>query len=330
MLRYILICMSAMIIVLVAVPLVKKGAFRWGFIDMPDERKVHTRPLPRLGGLAIYLGCISALLVFDRFYLSQLVSIMVGATVVSFLGVWDDYRGLKPIIKLGGQVLAAIILVLSDIQVSFLPNHVLNIFLTVLWIVTITNAFNLLDNMDGLSGGIATVVCAFYFLLAVMTRQYLVASMAAMLLGASLGFLFYNFNPASIFMGDSGSLFIGFILATLGIKLRFPSNVPFVTWMIPVVVMGLPLFDTTLVIVSRLRRGKNPFTTPGKDHVSHRLVAMGSTHREAVLTLYLVCCGLGVVAMFLINASVAEGYLVGSALAAIALYALWRLEQVKV
>jgi UDP-GlcNAc:undecaprenyl-phosphate/decaprenyl-phosphate GlcNAc-1-phosphate transferase len=330
MLRYILICLSAMIIVLVAVPLVKRSAVRWGFIDVPDARKVHTRPLPRLGGLAIYLGCISALLVFDRFYLSQLVSIMVGATVVSFLGVWDDYRSLKPFVKLAGQVLAAVILVLSDIQVSFLPSHALNIFVTVFWIVTITNAFNLLDNMDGLSGGIATVACAFYFLLAVMTRQYLVASLAAMLLGASLGFLFYNFNPASIFMGDSGSLFIGFILATLGIKLRFPSNVAFVTWMIPVVVMGLPLFDTTLVIVSRLRRRKNPFTTPGKDHVSHRLVAMGATHREAVLMLYLVCCGLGVVAMFLMNASVAEGYLVGSVLAVIGLYALWRLEQVKV
>ena len=330
MVRYILILTSALIIVLVTVPFAKKWALRWGFIDEPDARRVHTRPLPRLGGVAIYLGCICTLLAFDRFYFSQLVSIMVGATIVSFLGVWDDYRGLKPLVKLGGQIVAALVLIGSGIQVSFLPIHALNIFLTLLWIVTITNAFNLLDNMDGLSGGIATVACAFYFLLAVMTRQYLVASLAAMLLGACLGFLYYNFNPASIFMGDSGSLFIGFMLAVLGIKLRFLGNVAFVTWMIPVVVMGLPLFDTALVIVSRLRRGKNPFTTPGKDHVSHRLVAMGATHREAVLTLYLVCCGLGVCAMFLMNASMTEGYLVGAILCAIALYALWRLEQVKV
>ena len=329
MIRYILILLSALIIVLITVPFAKKWALKWGFIDEPDARKVHTRPLPRLGGVAIYLGCISALLIFDRFYFSQLVSIMVGATIVSFLGVWDDYRGLKPLVKLGGQVLSAAVLIASGIQVSFLPSQALNIFVTLLWIVTITNAFNLLDNMDGLSGGVATVACTFIFLLAVMTRQYLVASLAAMLLGACLGFLYYNFNPASIFMGDSGSLFIGFMLAVLGIKLRFPGNVAFVTWMIPVVVMGLPLFDTGLVVVSRLRRGRNPFTTPGKDHVSHRLVAMGATHREAVLMLYLVCCGLGVTAMFLMHASVAEGYLVGAVLAAIALYALRRLEQVK-
>ena len=330
MVRYILIALSAMIIVLVTIPFVKKRALKWGFMDEPDARKVHTQPLPRLGGIAIYLGSICALLIFDRFYLSQLASIMVGATLVSFLGVWDDYRGLTPLVKLLGQVLAAVVLIASGIQVTFLPWYALNVAATLLWVLTITNAFNLLDNMDGLSGGVATVACAFYFLLAVMTRQYLVASLAAMLLGACLGFLYYNFNPASIFMGDSGSLFIGFILATLGIKLRFPSNVAFVTWMVPVVVMGLPLFDTTLVIISRLRRGRNPFTTPGKDHVSHRLVIMGATHREAVLTLYLVCCGLGVVAMFLMNASMAEGYLVGLMLAAVAAYALWRLEQVKV
>ncbi len=329
MIRYILIFLSSLFIVVVAVPFVKKWAVKWGFIDEPEARKVHTRPIPRLGGVAIYLGSIGALAVFDRFYFSQLISIVVGATIVSFMGVWDDYRGLRPLVKLCGQVIAALVLLLSGIQVSFLPSPILNILATVLWVVVITNALNLLDNMDGLSGGVASVACAFYFLLAVMSRQYLVASLAAMLLGACLGFLYYNFNPASIFMGDSGSLFIGFMLATLGIKLRFPSNVAFVTWMIPVVVLGLPLFDTTLVIISRLRRGLNPLTTPGKDHVSHRLVAMGATHREAVLMLYLVCCSLGVIAMFLTHASIAEGYFIGSLLAIVALHAIWRLEGVK-
>jgi UDP-GlcNAc:undecaprenyl-phosphate GlcNAc-1-phosphate transferase len=330
MTRYILIFGSALLIAMVIIPFAKRTARRLGFIDHPNERKVHTSPLPLLGGVGIYLGFILALLFFDRFYLSQLVTIMLGATIVSFLGIWDDYRTLKPLVKLAGQLLAGLVLIVSGVKVTFLPSEALNIIATLLWVITITNAFNLLDNMDGLSSGIATVACAFYFLLAVMSRQYLVAGLAAALLGACLGFLYYNFNPASIFMGDSGSLFIGFMLATIGIKLRFPSNVAFVTWMVPVVVLGLPIFDTTLVVVSRLRRGLNPLTTPGKDHISHRLVAMGATQREAVLMLYLVCCCFGVLAMFIMHASVVEGYLIGILLVFAGLYWLWRFEKVRI
>lgn len=303
-------------------------ALRLGFIDHPSERRVHTSPLPRLGGVAIYLGCIFALLLSDRFYMPQLASIMIGATIVSFLGIWDDYKTLKPLVKLCGQTLAGIILIYAGIKVSFLPYESLNIIATLFWIIVITNALNLLDNMDGLSGGVATIACTFYFLISVMTGQYLVASLTAALLGACLGFLYYNFNPASIFMGDSGSLFIGFLLATIGIKLRFPSNVAFVTWMVPVVVLGLPLFDTTLVVISRLRRGLNPLTTPGKDHVSHRLVKMGTSQREAVLILYLVCCCFGLIAMFLMHASLFEGYFIGTLLCIMVFYAIWRLEKV--
>ncbi len=326
---YILILASALVIVMGSMPLVRRAAVRWGFIDQPSARKVHTQPTPRLGGAAIYVGCIAALLALsDRFYVPQLVSILVGATLVSFLGIWDDRRGLRPLLKLLGQVAATGILIMSGIQVGFLRNPVLNLGATMLWMVGITNALNLLDNMDGLSGGVATVACIFFLLLAAMSGQYLVGSLAAALLGACVGFLYYNLNPATIFMGDTGSLFIGFVLAALGIKLRFPDNVAFVTWMIPVVVLGLPIFDTTLVVISRLRRGLNPLTTPGKDHVSHRLVLMGATKREAVLMLYLVCCALGVVAMFLTQASIPEGYAVGALLLIFALYALWRLEQV--
>ena len=327
MTQYMLIFASALLIALGIMPLVRSVAVRGGFVDQPSARKVHTRPTPRLGGVAIYLGCIVALLSFgNRFYVSQVVSILVGATVVSFLGVWDDHHGLRPLLKLIGQIGAAAVLILSGIQVGFLHNAALDLAATVLWVVGITNALNLLDNMDGLSGGVATVASIFFFLLAAMSGQYLVGSLAAALLGACVGFLYYNLNPASIFMGDTGSLFIGFVLAALGIKLRFPDNVAFVTWMIPVVVLGLPIFDTVLVVVSRLRRGLNPLTTPGKDHVSHRLVRMGATSREAVLILYLVCSALGTVAMFLTQASVAEGYLVGGLLVIVALYSLWRLE----
>ncbi|HNR95740.1 MAG TPA: MraY family glycosyltransferase [Anaerolineae bacterium] len=327
---YMLIIAGALVIVLGSMPLVRRAALRWGFIAQPSARGVHTRSTPRLGGVAIYLGCIVALLVFgDRFYVAQVVSMLVGATLVSFLGVWDDRQSLRPLVKLAGQILAATILYVSGIRVGFLHNTYLNLAATMLWVVGITNALNLLDNMDGLSGGVATVACVFFLLLAAMSGQYLVASLAAALLGACLGFLYYNFNPATIFMGDSGSLFIGFMLAALGIKLRFPDNVSFVTWMIPVVVLGLPIFDTALVVISRLRRGVNPLSTPGKDHTSHRLVLMGATQRESVLILYLVCCALGVAAMFLTQASIIEGYFIGALLLCCGVYALWRLEQVQ-
>jgi UDP-GlcNAc:undecaprenyl-phosphate GlcNAc-1-phosphate transferase len=214
------------------------------------------------------------------------------------------------------------------VQVLILHIPIINILVTILWTVGITNAMNLLDNMDGLSGGVGAVASAFFLLLAAMSGQYLVGALAAALLGACIGFLVYNLNPASIFMGDTGSLFLGFLLAAVGIKLRFPDNVRFVTWMIPVVVLGLPIFDTTLVFISRLRRGLNPLTTPGKDHVSHRLVKLGFTRREAVLILYLVCCALGVVAMYLTQATIIEGYVVGAILLAIGGYYLWRLERV--
>jgi UDP-GlcNAc:undecaprenyl-phosphate GlcNAc-1-phosphate transferase len=139
--------------------------------------------------------------------------------------------------------------------------------------------------------------------------------------------LFYNLNPASIFMGDSGSLFLGFMLAATGIKLRFPENVTFVTWMVPVLVLGVPVFDTALVVVSRLRRGLNPLTNPGRDHVSHRLVAAGMSRREAVLTLYVISLISGLLATFVTRASVLEGYIGGGAAALLGLFALWRMER---
>jgi len=330
MLKYMLIFVSALAIAAGIIPFLKRVAARWGFMDKPAIRKLHTKPIPLLGGIAIYLGCVIALLLFNRFYVPQVVSILIGATVVSLLGLWDDRRALNPFLKLAGQCLAASIPVLSGIQVQFLHHPVLNLVVTVLWIIGITNAMNLLDNMDGLSGGVAMVASIFFFLLAVMNGQVLVASLAAALLGSCIGFLYYNLNPATIFMGDSGSLFLGFMLSMVGIKLRFPHNVDFITWMIPIIVLGLPIFDTALVVISRLRRGLNPFITPGKDHLSHRLVALGTTRREAVLILYLICCGLGAISMFIMHANVYEAWLVGGLLFAFAVYAAWRLERVKV
>ncbi len=326
---FLLIFASALVMAMSATPVARRLALRLGVIDQPNARKLHVSPIPLMGGVAIYGAFIAALLLFgNRFRLQELLSILVGASLVSFLGLWDDRRSLSPLLKLAGQVLAASILVFTGVRIGTFPWEWLNIVVTLGWVVVVTNAMNLLDNMDGLSGGVGAAAAVYFLLLAAMNDQYLVGALSAGLVGACLGFLVYNFNPASIFMGDAGALFLGFILAGVGIKLRFPEGLEIVTWMVPVAILGLPLFDTALVIVSRLRRSLNPLTTPGKDHLSHRLVALGATRREAVLICYLICAGLGVVALFITQATLLEGYIVGGIVALAALAGLWRLEQV--
>ncbi len=331
MAKYLLIAVSAFALAAVGTPLARRLAPQLGMVDRPAARKIHASPMPLMGGVAIYLAFLLALVALgDRFYVREVISILLGASLCSFMGLWDDRSGLSALARLAGQTVAAGILIASGVRVQLFPYPAVNLGLTLLWVLTITNAMNLLDNMDGLSGGVAAIAAAFFLLLAAMSGQYLVGALAAALLGASIGFLLYNVNPASIFMGDSGSLFLGFMLAAVGIKLRFPANVTFVTWMIPVMVLGLPIFDTTLVSLSRLRQGLNPLTTPGKDHVSHRLVTLGLSRREAVLVLYLVCAALGVLAMYLTQATVSEGYVVGAVVLLVGIYALVRMEQVYV
>ena len=312
MTTYLLIVASALFLVVAVTPLARRIAFRSGMIDQPAARKQHAIPTPLLGGAAIYLAFIISLFILgDRFYVNQVAGILLGATLVSFLGLWDDRHPLRPGVKLAGQVVAAMILVATDVRVNATPWLWLNIAITLVWVVGITNAVNFLDNMDGLSAGIAGIAAGFFLLFAAMSKQYLVGVLAAALLGACIGFLFYNFNPARIFMGDTGSLFLGFMLAAVGLKLRFPDNSAFVTWMVPVLVLAVPIFDTTLVTISRLRRGLNPLTTPGKDHISHRLARITGSTREAVLLCYLLggICGMG--ATFVTQAGILDGYAVG-------------------
>lgn len=330
MINLLLIFASALLLVIGATPVTRRLANHLGVVDTPSARKLHLRPVPLMGGVAIYAGFIVALFLFgERWVIPQVISILIGATIVSFLGIWDDRWGVRPVLKLLGQAVAAGILIVSGVEVSFLPHPVLNVAVTFLWILGITNALNLLDNMDGLSGGVGGVAAGFFLLLAAMNGQYLVGSLAAALTGACLGFLCYNFNPASIFMGDAGSMFLGFTLAVVGVKLRFPGRPSMLTWMIPVVVLALPIFDTTLVVVSRLRRGLNPLTHPGKDHVSHRLVSIGLSQRKAVAVLYLVCCALGLIALLIMRAEALEAYVMGLTVAMAGLVSLVALERVQ-
>ncbi len=323
---YMLMAASALIVAIGGTPVMRQVALRLGVIDNPAARKIHSNPVPLLGGAAIYVAFILALIFFgDRRYINEVVGIFVGATLMSLMGVVDDKWGLGSYVKLTGQLLAAGILVYSGVQIRLFYSW-LDIAVTMAWVVGITNALNLLDNMDGLSGGIAMIAAVFFTLLAAMGHQYLVGVLAAALAGACAGFLIYNWNPAHIFMGDTGALFLGFLLAAVGIKLRFPSNSETVTWMIPVLVLALPIFDTTLVFISRLRRGQNPLTTPGKDHVSHRLAQMTGSRREAVLICYLIAGAVGLSAVFVAEANANEARIVGLAVLAAAAFGVWWLE----
>lgn len=324
----VIIFVSALLFALAGTPLARQLAPRLGIVDQPAARKLHVKPIPLMGGAAIYLGVVLALLlVGNPFRSSELAGILAGASILALVGLWDDRAALGAGTKLLFQVGAAAVLIVSGVHVQLPVPHWLNILITVVWVTGITNAINFLDNMDGLSGGVCAIAAAFFTLLAAMNGQVLVGALSAAVLGACLGFLVYNFNPASIFMGDAGALFLGFVLAGLGIKLRFPgAPTPLATWMVPVLVLGLPIFDTTLVLISRVRRGVNPFTTAGKDHTSHRLTRFGLSHREAVMTLYMLAGGCGLAAVYVSQASLLDGYFLTGVMALLGAWGLWRLE----
>ena len=329
---FIFIFVIALTLTTISTPLVRRFAVWLGFVDTPADRKLHSAPVPLMGGLAIALGALVAFILLVSllpvsFLTPTVIGIFGASLLIVLLGLIDDRRQLPAWVKFSGQVVAAIIVILAGVQVQLDVPTWLNIAVTVIWLVGITNAMNFLDNMDGLTAGVSCVAAGFILLLATFNDQYLVAAIAAGIVGATLAFLRYNFKPARIFMGDAGSMFLGLILAILCVQLRFPENVNFVTWMVPVFILGLPIFDMTLVVISRTRRGVNPLTTAGKDHSSHRLVNMGFTQREAVLILYLVAGAFGMVGLFITSADVVEGYALGLTTGLIGLYAIWWLER---
>ena len=297
----ILIVMTAFALVFALTPGLRNLASRIGSVDRPNQRKFHSGAIPLLGGVGIYVAVILAILVFgDRFYIRQAIGILVGGTIMSFTGLWDDHRELSPLTKLLVQIVASVAVVATGIQIELFPSELANIGSSILWFILVSNAFNLIDNTDGLSAGIAGIASFFFLVLAAINGQYLVGMLSAAMLGACLGFLFYNFNPATIFMGDAGSLLIGFMLAATGIKLRFPDNTRLVTWMVPIIILAVPFFDTLFVSVTRIARGQS-ILVGGKDHVSHRLLSSEASERKVVFRLYIigaVCGAAGVLVSF--------------------------------
>ncbi|MCP4359437.1 MAG: undecaprenyl/decaprenyl-phosphate alpha-N-acetylglucosaminyl 1-phosphate transferase [Chloroflexi bacterium] len=320
------IFLLALTITVISIPWVQRLALRTGFVDAPAKRKLHSTPIPLMGGVAIFAGAIIALLFFSGDMPRSVSGVFLALALVAVVGLIDDKYHLRARYKLVGQFVAFLILVYFGIHVRLPVPDWLNYAITLFWLIGISNAINFLDNMDGLSAGISTVASSFMLLLGLQNDQFLVSALAAGVLGACLGFLRYNFKPARIFMGDAGSLFLGFTLAILGLQLRFPQNTAVVTWMVPIFILAVPIFDTTLVVISRLRRGLHP-NTAGKDHVSHRLVRLGFSQREAVLILYLLTGATGMIALFLTEANIFEAYIIATCCGAIVLGLIWQLEK---
>jgi UDP-GlcNAc:undecaprenyl-phosphate GlcNAc-1-phosphate transferase len=327
---------AALFFALIGTPAIRRLAFKVGFIAMPRSDRAHQNPTAMLGGVAIYMGATVALLVVGVIVylvfegwgnLNELFSILAGATLMGAIGLWDDRAHLRPLIKLLPQFVAVALPILSGVYIHLPVPMFLNIALTVCWVLYVTNAINFSDNMDGVAAGISMVAAAFFTLIAAMNGQYLVSALAAAVMGACLGFLRYNLPlpRASIFMGDAGALFLGFLLAILGIKLRIPGNVKYVTWMVPVLVLGVPLFDSTMVFISRFRR-RISLMQGGVDHLSHRLSRLGLGGLGATLALDLVSGALGMVAVLVMQANLVEGYALGMLVLLLACYALWQVE----
>lgn len=302
---YILSLLLSFSMALYGTPLAMKAAIKFGIVDKPDGRlKVQRDPVPYLGGLAIYIAYLLSLS-FTFEFSQELLGILLGGTIIVLLGLIDDFGVLTPEVKFLGQFIAAFVLVKSGtmIYLSFIPLW-LRVFLTALWIVGITNAFNIIDVVDGLSAGVAAVASVTLSIVALMNGKVMVAIMAITLAGSLIGFLKYNFNPARIYMGDTGSMFLGYTLAALSIGNTVGSytKVNFFGFIAPVLILGVPIFDTLLVMYFRYRRGISMFHG-SNDHYAIRLKRAGWSVRQVVIASYFASALLSAWALVVINVS---------------------------
>jgi UDP-GlcNAc:undecaprenyl-phosphate GlcNAc-1-phosphate transferase len=308
--------LASLLLSLLLTPLASQIGIRFGIVDIPSKRKVHSAPIPRIGGVAIFLAFLLPLagwLYFSGqlnkgFFDPGVFWVMGGAAIVFLLGLADDIFRLRPAVKFSIQILSALMACHGGLSISHiaLPLSIsfhlgwFSIPVTVFWFLLVVNAINLTDGLDGLAAGVSLFVCLSLFLLGIMHENYQVSMCLAALAGACIGFLYFNFNPASIFMGDSGSYFLGFMIAALSIFGSVKSQAA-VAILVPVAALGVPLFDTILAPIRRFILGKDPFM-PDKGHLHHRLLRMGLTQRRAVLVMYAVTAGLGFMAILLVYA----------------------------
>ena len=299
----------AAVVALISTPVVRSLAFRIGAVDVPkDGRRMHDHPIPRMGGLAIFFGFLLSVLVFLPLSL-QLRSMLLGAVVIVILGIFDDIYALSAKLKFVVQIIAALMAVLGGNQITVLSN--INVFssepywelgwlsypISVLWIVAITNAVNLIDGLDGLACGVSTLSSMTLLVIALIVSEPDVAVLTAALAGACIGFLPYNLNPAKIFMGDTGSTFLGFVLATVSIQGLFKFYT-IISFAVPFLMLALPIFDTCFAILRRVSKGQSPMA-PDRGHIHHRLIDMGFSQKQAVAVLYVISAILGLSAVVL-------------------------------
>lgn len=285
-------------------PVVRRLALHCQVVDHPNHRKVHRDPIPYLGGIAIYLGFVISLLVFHPLE-GRLAVLLGGSTLILLLGVADDVWDLPPKAKFGGQLAVALLVSLLGLRIEGLTNPFggyldlgwWSIPLTVLWFVGLTNVMNLVDGLDGLAAGVAAIASGALFVVALEKGQPLVALVTLTLSGAAAGFLPHNFNPAKIFMGDAGSMFLGFTLAGISVQGTLKGAAA-IALVIPVVALGVPVVDTACAIIRRFQNG-HPIYEADRDHFHHRLLALGLSPRQAVLVLYLLSLALGSAAIFI-------------------------------
>ncbi|AWZ49310.1 undecaprenyl-phosphate alpha-N-acetylglucosaminyl 1-phosphate transferase [Clostridiaceae bacterium 14S0207] len=333
--RYALwLAILSMVVSLISTPIVRKLAIKANAIDIPkDERRVHKKPIPLLGGLAIYVSFIIGVIFQKTPLRTSEIGIILGATIILIGGVWDDVKELKPVYKLLFQLAGTIVLIIFGINISLITNPFtskelflnvgfLSIPLTILWIIGVTNAFNLIDGLDGLSAGIGFIASATLFVISIMNNRYETAIMTAILGGALLGFIPYNFNPASIFMGDAGSQLIGFLLAAISIKGAIKSATAF-SLAVPILAFGLPIYDTIFAMIRRKINGK-PMMQGDKGHLHHRLLRMGLSQKQAVLIMYLISFILGVVSVIAMKMSSQRSYFLTTSVIVLIVLVAWK------
>ncbi|HEY3317445.1 MAG TPA: MraY family glycosyltransferase [Coriobacteriia bacterium] len=311
--HYLFLLAVAAAVTLALTPLVRSWSLRRGILDHGGGRKVHTGAISRLGGLAMFAGFAAAFVVeyVGERYVGwgggmlradgQLVGVLLGLLVIFAVGVVDDVFTLSPGVKFGGQLLAAFIVIAMGLKVEFLGNPLggglvdigfLSYPITLLWILGFTNVINLIDGLDGLAAGVTAIAVTSFLVLAVQGNQLVAATLAAVLIGCCLGFLRYNFNPASIIMGDSGALFLGFALACISL-LGVMKSVVAITLVVPLLVIGVPIFDTASAIIRRARHGQ-PIQEADRGHIHHRLLDRGFNQRQTVVIIYVWSIGLAV------------------------------------